>query len=807
MYVLNIYKKIFGGKMKKLNRKQFIENFKSNLEQKYVKSFEDSTKFEKYHALSETIMDMISKDWLETNKKNRTERNAFYFSAEFLIGRSLGNNLLNLGIIDEVKEILKDLDIDFDEIEDEEDDAALGNGGLGRLAACFMESGATEGLNLHGYGVRYSQGIFKQRFENGFQLEEGDSWVARGDFWSLRKESESQIVNFRNFKVKAVPYDVPVVGYKNGVVNTLRLWQSEAIKNDGFDFQDFNDFRYDESVSEKNRAEDITRVLYPNDNIRQGKLLRLLQQYFFVSASLQEIVQKYKRLHPEDKNFSQFHKYHIFQLNDTHPVIAIPELIRILLDEENLSWDDAFGLATKVFAFTNHTVLQEALEKWNLDLIHEVSPRAVDIIKEIDKRLLESLQEKGYSLEEMEPYRIVKNEMVEMAFLATYVSTSINGVAELHTIILKKETLNQWFKLYPEKFNNKTNGVTPRRWLQYSNPQLTAYIDKLLKSEDWKHDMTKLKGLEKFADDVKVLDKLNEIKFEKKVQLAKYIKKYEGIEIDPNSIFDIQIKRLHEYKRQLLNALHILHLYYELKVNPSLDMHPVTFIFGAKAAPGYFRAKGIIKFINEISKLINNDPEINGKIKVVFIQNYRVSYAEKLFPAADVSEQISTAGKEASGTGNMKFMMNGTPTLGTMDGANVEIFRESGLENNFLFGRTEEEINELADTYNPINIYNSDERVKKVVDALIKEERISDEGTNHFLDIYNSLIDPKDGNRADVYYLLEDFASYVEAHKRVDEAYRDRRGYARKGLINIANSGLFSSDRTIKQYAEEIWKI
>lgn len=793
--------------MKKLNRKQFIENFKSNLEQKYVKSFEDSTKFEKYHALSETIMDMISKDWLETNKKNRTERNAFYFSAEFLIGRSLGNNLLNLGIIDEVKEILKDLDIDFDEIEDEEDDAALGNGGLGRLAACFMESGATEGLNLHGYGVRYSQGIFKQRFENGFQLEEGDSWVARGDFWSLRKESESQIVNFRNFKVKAVPYDVPVVGYKNGVVNTLRLWQSEAIKNDGFDFQDFNDFRYDESVSEKNRAEDITRVLYPNDNIRQGKLLRLLQQYFFVSASLQEIVQKYKRLYPEDKNFSQFHKYHIFQLNDTHPVIAIPELIRILLDEENLSWDDAFGLATKVFAFTNHTVLQEALEKWNLDLIHEVSPRAVDIIKEIDKRLLESLQEKGYSLEEMEPYRIVKNEMVEMAFLATYVSTSINGVAELHTIILKKETLNQWFKLYPEKFNNKTNGVTPRRWLQYSNPQLTAYIDKLLKSEDWKHDMTKLKGLEKFADDVKVLDKLNEIKFEKKVQLAKYIKKYEGIEINPNSIFDIQIKRLHEYKRQLLNALHILHLYYELKANPSLDMHPVTFIFGAKAAPGYFRAKGIIKFINEISKLINNDPEINGKIKVVFIQNYRVSYAEKLFPAADVSEQISTAGKEASGTGNMKFMMNGTPTLGTMDGANVEIFREAGLENNFLFGRTEEEINELAYTYNPINIYNSDERVKKVVDALIKEERISDEGTNHFLDIYNSLIDPKDGNRADVYYLLEDFASYVEAHKRVDEAYRDRRGYARKGLINIANSGLFSSDRTIKQYAEEIWKI
>lgn len=792
--------------MKEFDRDQFTNEFKNNVINLYAKKFDDASKFEKYHALSKTIMDIIAKDWLDTNEKNKLERNAYYLSAEFLIGRSMGNNLLNLGIIDQVKEILKDLDIDFEEIEDEEEDAALGNGGLGRLAACFVESGATEGLNLQGYGVRYSQGIFKQRFENGFQIEEGDTWTENGDFWSIRKESEAQIVNFRNFSVRAVPYDVPIVGFKNGVVNTLRLWQSEAITNDGFNFTDFNDFRYDKSVSEKNRAEDVTRVLYPNDNIRAGKLLRLLQQYFFVSASMQELIQKHKKYHPEDENFSQFHRYNILQLNDTHPVIAIPEIIRILLDEENQSWDDAFAVASKVFAFTNHTVLQEALEKWDLELIHEVSPRAVDIIKEIDRRLLEDLRKKGYTESDLDPYRIVRGEMVEMAFLATYMATSINGVAEIHTNILKKDTLSQWHKLYPKKFNNKTNGVTPRRWLQYANHELTAYIDSLI-GEEWKHDITKLKELEKFADDEEVLDKFSEIKHEKKVQLAKYIKKYEGVEIDPNSIFDIQIKRLHEYKRQLLNAFHILHLYYELKEKPDIDMTPRTFIFGAKAAPGYFRAKGIIKFINELSKMINNDPDINDKIKVVFIQNYRVSYAEHLFPAADVSEQISTAGKEASGTGNMKFMMNATPTLGTMDGANVEIFREAGLENNYLFGRKEQELVELVKTYNPVRVYQTNEALKRVVDALLKEKNISDNGTNHFLDIYNSLIDPKDGNRPDVYFVLEDFQSYLEAQQKIDKDYRDRRAWARKGLINLANSGFFSSDRTIRSYAEEIWEI
>lgn len=793
--------------MKEFNRDLFLDNLKSNIVKEFSKDFENASNFEKYRALSKTIMDIISEDWLNTKKNQKDKRKAYYFSAEFLIGRSLGNNLLNLGIIDQVKELLKDVDIDLEQIEDEEDDAALGNGGLGRLAACFVESGATEGLNLHGYGVRYSQGIFRQKFENGFQIEQGDSWTRKGDFWSQRKDSESQIVSFRNFRVKAVPYDMPIVGYQNGVVNTLRLWQAEAESNGGFNFNNFNDFKYDESVSEKNRAEDITRVLYPNDNIRAGKLLRLMQQYFFVSASMQELIQKYKSQYPDDKNFKNFSKYHVFQLNDTHPVIAIPEIIRILLDKENLSWDDAFNVASEVFAFTNHTVLQEALEKWDLDLIHEVSPRCVDIIKEIDRRLLEHLHNEGYTNEEIEPYKIVRGEIVEMAFLATYMATSINGVAEIHTSILKKDTLKQWYKLYPNKFNNKTNGVTPRRWLQYSNRELTKYIDSLLKSEDWKHDMTKLKDLEKFADDVQVLDKINEIKHIKKVQLAEYIKKTEGIEINPNSIFDIQIKRLHEYKRQLMNALHILHLYYKLKENPELDIYPRTFIFGAKAAPGYFRAKGIIKFINEIAKMINSDSEVNSKIKVVFVQNYRVSYAEKLFPAADISEQISTAGKEASGTGNMKFMMNATTTLGTMDGANVEIFDIAGLENNYLFGRYEEELEELSKTYNPKKIYQENEDIKKVVDALVKEEKITDNDTHHFQDIYNSLVDPKDGNRADVYYVLEDLESYIKAQEKIDKDYRDRRAWARKALINLANSGFFSSDRTISQYAKDIWNI
>lgn len=791
--------------MKKLKETELVELLKEQVITTFAKTLDEASNAEKYAALSKTIMSLISKDWIETNNKNKNIRNAYYLSAEFLIGRSLGNNLLNLGILDEIKSVLKELDIDFEEIEDEEDDAALGNGGLGRLAACFMESAATENLPLQGYGVRYSQGIFKQKFEDGFQVELGDAWTVQGDFWSIRKDSEKQIVSFRDFQVNAIPYDVPIVGYKNGVVNTLRLWQAEAIENGGFNFKKFNNFEYDEALRMKNKAEDITRVLYPNDIQRNGKLLRLLQQYFFVSASILDLIGKYKKNHPEDTKFENFAKYHILQLNDTHPVIAIPDLMRVLMDDEGLGWDEAFNIAKNCFAFTNHTVLQEALEKWDIELIQEVSPRCMDIIKEIDKRLIEDLVRSGNK--NIDEYRIVRGNIVEMAFLATYVATSINGVAEIHTEILKKETLNQWYRLYPEKFNNKTNGVTPRRWLQYSNPELTAYIDELLGSEDWKHDMTLLKNLEKFADNPEVLDKMNEIKHEKKVQLAKYIKEVEGVEIDPNSIFDIQIKRLHEYKRQLMNALHIVSLYYKLKENPDLDMVPRTFIFGAKAAPGYFRAKGIIKFINEISKMINNDPQVNQKLKVVFVQNYRVSYAEKLFPAADVSEQISTAGKEASGTGNMKFMMNATATLGTMDGANVEIFREAGLDNNYLFGATEEELLEIASTYDAKKYYYTNQKLKKAIDILIDEDSINDGSQYYFLDIYNSLVDPKNGDRADYYFILKDFESYALAHEKVDMDYRNRREWARKGLINLAYSGLFSSDRTIREYANDIWNI
>lgn len=793
--------------MMKFNGEHFLQEFRSRLEKTFVKKFEQATKREKYVALSKSIMDLIQEDWIDTKEKTSKKRNAYYLSAEFLIGRSMGNNLLNLGILDEVKQVLKEIDIDFDELEDLEEDAALGNGGLGRLAACFMESGATESLPLQGYGVRYSQGIFEQKLINGFQFEEGDNWLEHGDFWSVRKESEAQIINFRDFKVRAIPYDVPVVGYRNGVVNTLRLWQAEPFRNGGFDFGKFNNFEYDESVRDKNIAEDITRVLYPNDIQRRGKLLRLLQQYFFVSASMLDVIEKYKNNYPDDKRFANFPQYHVFQLNDTHPVIAIPELIRILLDQEGLGWEEAFNIASKVFAFTNHTVLQEALEKWSVDLIEEVAPRCLDIIREIDRRFLGELKIKNYNPDVIASYRIVKGDLVEMAFLATYMSTSINGVAEIHTEILKKDTLKQWYDLTPEKFNNKTNGVTPRRWLQYSNPKLTSLIDELLGSEDWKHDMTLLKGLEKFADDKDVLNRLIEIKKEKKIELANYIKKTEGIEIDPNSIFDIQIKRLHEYKRQLLNALHIVYLYNQIKKNPNLKMNPTTFIFGGKAAPGYFRAKGIIKFINEIANLINNDPVVQDKIKVIFISNYRVSYAEKLFPAADVSEQISTAGKEASGTGNMKFMMNATVTLGTLDGANVEIFDAAGLSNNYLFGAKEDELAEIEATYDSKWYYHNNKDIMDAVDILINEKIISDDGTYHFLDIYNELVNPQNGDRADRYFLLKDFESYKEVHARANNDYSDKLAYARKGLINLANSGIFSSDRTIKQYAEEIWKI
>nr|WP_072536476.1 glycogen/starch/alpha-glucan phosphorylase [Anaerococcus mediterraneensis] len=790
--------------MQGLEKNKFCDHYMENLQRITLKSFEDTSSKDRYDALCATIMGLINKDWRESKAKSRNQRKAYYLSAEFLIGRSLGNNLINLGIYDEVKDLLGELGINFEEIENYEDDAALGNGGLGRLAACFMDSAASQNLSLVGYGVRYREGIFKQEIKKGFQVEHGDSWIKDGDGWSIRVDSDAKIVKFRDQQVKAVPYDMPVVGFENGVVNTLRLWQSEPFEE--FDFAKFNNFEYDQAVAEKNRAEDITRVLYPNDMQRAGKLLRLKQQYFFCSASIQDMVERYKRDFPTDLKFENFARYHVIQLNDTHPIMAIPELIRVLVDENGIFFDDAFEIASKVFAFTNHTVLQEALERWQDDLVQEVSPRCLEIIEEIDKKLVKELEAKGFSGEQIAPYRIMTNGSVHMANLAIYVGFSVNGVAEIHSQILKDDTFKEWYKISPEKFNNKTNGITPRRWLVYSNRELSKFITEKLGDDSWKSDLSKLKGLEKFVDDEKVLQEFLDIKQEKKNQLAKYILENEGIKIDPESIFDIQIKRIHEYKRQHLNILHIIHLYHKLKANPDLDFTPTTFIFGGKAAPGYFRAKGMIKFANEIARVINNDKDVNDKLKVVFVQNYRVTYGEKLFPAADVSEQISTAGKEASGTGNMKFMLNGALTLGTLDGANVEIFEHAGEENNYRFGATVEELAEIADTYNAFEYYSKDEDIKDVVDSLVSGE-FSDNDSYYFLDIYNELINPQNGGRADQYYLLKDFDSYKKTHQKLNKEYRNRLDWARKSLINIANSGFFSSDRTIVDYADDIWKI
>ena len=790
--------------MDKLRKNKFIETYTENLQRITLKSFDDTSDKDRYDALCDTIMGLINQEWRDCKRKTRNQRKAYYFSAEFLIGRSLGNNLINLGIYDEVKELLDEVGIDFEAIENYEDDAALGNGGLGRLAACFMDSAATQGLNLVGYGVRYREGIFKQKIEDGFQVERGDSWIKNGDGWSIRVDSDAKIVRFRDQQVKAVPFDMPVVGFENGVVNTLRLWQAEPFEE--FDFGKFNNYKYDQAVSEKNRAEDITRVLYPNDMQRAGKVLRLKQQYFFCSASIQDMVEKYKKDYPEDLKFENFSKYHVIQLNDTHPIMAIPELIRVLVDENGIFFDDALAIAREVFAFTNHTVLQEALERWDRDIVLEVSPRCLEIIEKINQILVEEFKQRGYSEEQIDPYRIERFDQIHMANLAIYVGFSVNGVAALHTEILKDDTFSHWYKVRPEIFNNKTNGITPRRWLVYANRELASFITQKLGTDQWKYDLSLLKDLEKYLDDEKVLNELLNIKQIKKDQLAKYILEKEGIKVDPTSIFDIQVKRIHEYKRQHLNILHIIYLYHKLKKNPDMDFTPTTFIFGGKAAPGYFRAKGMIKLANEVAKVVNSDPDVNKKLKVVFVENYRVTYGEKLFPAADVSEQISTAGKEASGTGNMKFMLNGALTLGTLDGANIEIFDHAGEENNYRFGATVEELNEIMDTYNPVEYYSKDADIKDVVDSLVSGE-FKDNNTYMFLDIYNELINPQNGQRGDSYFLLKDFKSYAEAHEKINKEYRDRLEWSRKCLKNIANAGFFSSDRTILDYANDIWKI
>ncbi len=781
------------------NKEQFLNTYHMSLKLNFGKEHHEASDLERYKALSTTIMGLISNDWNETRKLYQNKKHAYYFSAEFLIGRSLKNNLMNLLIDDEVSEVFKELNVNLDDLEELEEDAALGNGGLGRLAACFMESAATLDLPLTGYGVRYSEGLLKQSFVDGFQVESGDNWTKCGDPWSIRKESEAQIVEFKNLEVKAVPYDLPIIGYDTRNVNTLRLWQSEPITE--FDFQKFNEFKYNESVEDKNRAEDITRVLYPNDEQRVGKVLRLRQQYFFCSASIKDIIRKYIK---NNGNLDYFEDNTRIQLNDTHPVIGIPEFIRLMMDVHGKTFEDSIKMSRKIFSYTNHTILQEALEKWDESIVEDTSPRNLEIIRKIDDYLLSDLSSKGVPNFEIEEMRIIKNNQVRMANLGIYLSHAVNGVAQLHTNILKKDVLKVWNKNYPDKIINKTNGITPRRWLVQSNKELTEFITELLGSKEWIKDLSLLTDLERYADDENVLNRLNEIKSIKKAQLADYIFKNEGIQIDPNSIFDVQVKRIHEYKRQLLNAFHVVYLYYRLKENPNLDILPRTFIFGGKAAPGYFRAKSIIKYINEIAKVVNNDMEIKGKIKVVFVQNYRVTYGEKIFPAADISEQISTAGKEASGTGNMKFMLNATPTIGTYDGANVEIVGEAGYENNFIFGARVEELQTIKDDYQAMEYYLNDDELRKVVDSLMSGE-FKDNDTFMLLDIYNGLL--RQGNKSDTYFVLKDFRSYVDMQREVDRSYRDRLGWAKKSLMNLANVGKFSSDRTIQEYADEIWEI
>lgn len=767
----------------------------------FGKEFINCDDKEKYFALVKTLMEEIVPKWNNSIKKHEDNKKAYYLSAEYLMGRALSNNLINMNIQPEIKKLLEELEVDYNSIEEAEEDAGLGNGGLGRLAACFLDSAATLNYPLMRYGIRYEYGIFRQKFKDGFQVEEGDNWLESEDPWSIRKDEEKVIVSFSDGDVLAVPYDTPIIGYGGDTINTLRLWQGEAINP--FDLNEFNKQNYDLALKEKNRAEIISKVLYPNDTKDEGKILRLKQQYFFVSASLQDLVRKHLNKYNTLENF---HKFHAIQLNDTHPAVAIPELMRIFTKVHNMDWDKSWDIVVNTFAYTNHTILQEALEVWPVRLYKSILPEVYEIIEKINDNLIDELKRRGISCEEIEKYKIIEDDNIKMAYLSIYGTHSTNGVAKVHTDILINRELNDWYKLYPERFNNKTNGITQRRWLLVANPELSQFITELLGSKDWITNLEELKKLEKYKDDEEVLKKFLDIKQIKKNQLADYIKVHENIEIDPYSMFDIQIKRIHEYKRQLLNAFHILDLYYRLKENPNLDIVNRTFILGGKAAPGYDRAKGIIKYINEIKELINNDKEIDGKIKVVFVTNYGVSYGEKLFVAADISEQISTAGKEASGTGNMKFMLNGTPTIGTLDGANIEIVEEAGEENNFIFGLKVEDIEKIKSTYDPIKYYEKTEGLKRVVDSLV-DGTFSDGGTGIFKELYDSILKGASWHRPDAYYLMKDFDSYRKAQQKVNDAYKDRMSWAKKCWINMANAGRFSSDRTIEQYAKEIWDI
>ena len=809
---------------KQFEKEEFKKSVKENVKFLYRKTLEEATQEQIFQAVSYTVKDVIIDNWLKSQKayEKQDPKIVYYMSMEFLMGRALGDNLINLGAYGEVKEALEELGLDINCIEDQEQDPALGNGGLGRLAACFLDSLATLNYCAYGCGIRYRYGMFKQEIRDGYQVEAPDNWLKNGYPFELRRPEYAKEVHFGGYvrvewdpvknenkfihegyqAVKAVPYDMPITGYNNDVVNTLRIWDAEPIVD--FNLDSFDKGDYHNAVEQENLARTIVEVLYPNDNHMAGKELRLKQQYFFVSASLQAAIAKYKKTHDD---ITKLHEKVVFQMNDTHPTVAVAELMRILIDEEGLGWDQAWDITTKCCAYTNHTIMSEALEKWPIELFSRLLPRVYQIIEEINRRFILEIQQKyPGNFEKIKKMAIIYDGQVKMAHLAIVAGYSVNGVARLHTEILKNQELKDFYEMMPEKFNNKTNGITQRRFLAHGNPLLADWVtDKI--GPDWITDLSQLSKLKVYADDEKALQEFMTIKFKNKERLAKYILEHNGVEVDPHSIFDIQVKRLHEYKRQLLNILHVIYLYNQIKAHPEMDFYPRTFIFGAKASAAYARAKKIIKLINCVADVVNNDASINGKLKVVFIENYRVSNAEIIFAAADVSEQISTASKEASGTGNMKFMLNGAPTLGTMDGANVEIVQEVGEENAFIFGMSSDQIINYENNggYDPDFIYNTDPEIRQVLMQLINGTFSSD--TEMFRDIYNSLLDKRNMPRPDQYFILGDFRSYAEAQKRVEEAYKDEKRWAKMALLNTACSGKFTSDRTIQEYVDDIWHL
>ena len=805
-------------------KEAFKKSVKDNVKFLYRKTIEEATQEQIFQAVSYSVKDVIIDNWLATQKAydEQDPKIVYYMSMEFLMGRALGNNLINLCAYGEVKEALEELGFDLNCIEDQEPDPALGNGGLGRLAACFLDSLATLNYAAYGCGIRYHYGMFKQKIQNGYQIEVPDNWLKNGYPFELRRPEYAKEVHFGGYvrveydpekggnkfihegyqAVKAIPYDMPITGYDNDVVNTLRIWDAEPIVD--FELDSFDKGDYKKAVEQENLARNIVEVLYPNDNHYAGKELRLKQQYFFVSASLQAAIAKYKKKHGD---IHKLYEKVTFQMNDTHPTVAVAELMRILMDEEGLGWDEAWEVTRKSVAYTNHTIMSEALEKWPIELFSRLLPRVYQIIEEINRRFILEIQAKyPGNYEKIKKMAIIYDGQVKMAHLAIAAGYSVNGVARLHTEILKNQELKDFYEMMPEKFNNKTNGITQRRFLLHANPLLADWITEHI-GPDWITDLPQLKKLAVYADDEKALQEFMNLKFKNKERLAKYILEHNGVEVDPHSIFDVQVKRLHEYKRQLLNILHVIYLYNQIKMHPEMEFYPRTFIFGAKASAGYATAKKIIKLINSVADVVNNDASINGKIKVVFIENYRVSNAEWIFAAADVSEQISTASKEASGTGNMKFMLNGAPTLGTMDGANVEIVEEVGAENAFIFGLSSDEVINYENNggYDPNVIYNTDEEIRQVLMQLINGTFSSD--TELFRDLYDSLLNTKNTDRADRYFILADFRSYADAQKRVEAAYRDEKGWAKKALLNTACSGKFTSDRTIQEYVDDIWHL